>query len=55
MTLGAITADIITIGSTSLTMAGEVVTFITSNPLVLAFTLFGFVGLGIGVVRRLIG
>lgn len=55
MTMGAILSDVTLIGSTALTMAGEAVTFITSNPLVLCFSLFGFVGLGIGIVRRLIG
>lgn len=55
MTMGAILADIELIGTTALTMAGSAVEFITSNPLVLAFSLFGFVGLGIGIVRRLIG
>lgn len=55
MTMGAILADVALIGTTALTMGGEVVSFITSNELVLCFALFSFVGLGIGVVRRLIG
>lgn len=33
---------------------GQMVTFITANPLVLAFTLVSFVGLGIGGLMRLI-
>lgn len=34
--------------------AGAVVTFIISNPLVLMFVVLGLVGIGVGLIRRLI-
>lgn len=55
MTMGAIITDVGTLATGTLSMAGEVVTFITSNPLVLCFSLIGFVGIGVGLVKRFIG
>lgn len=52
MTMSAIIADITTLVSGSIGWAGSFVTFITSNPLVLLFTITGFVGLGIGLIKR---
>lgn len=38
---------------TVMDMVGTVVTTITGNPLLLLFAISGFVGIGIGIVKRL--
>ena len=38
----------------ALQWVGQVVTTITSNPLLLLFALLGLVGLGVGLVRRIL-
>lgn len=43
-----------TIVTNAITWMGDFAGFITDNPLVLAFVLVGFVGLGVGLLRRLI-
>lgn len=43
--------DIVTEG---LSWVGEVVNTITGSPYILVFTLVSFVGLGVGLVRRMI-
>lgn len=52
MTMGAIITDITALVTGSVAWAGSFVTFITSNPLVLLFTITSFVGLGIGLIKR---
>lgn len=54
MTMSAILADISALVTGSVTWMTEIVGFITDNPLVLLFTLVGFVGIGIGLIHRLI-
>lgn len=59
MTTGAITALVSSMGefvSGATSWMGDIVTFITSNPLVFVFVAgLPVVGLGIGLIRRLIG
>lgn len=55
MTMGGIIADVQTLATGTLSMASSVVTFICENPLVLAFCLIGFCGIGVGLVKRFIG
>lgn len=38
----------------SLSWVSETVTTMTSNPLILCFVLVAFVGLGVGLIRRMI-
>lgn len=40
--------------SEALTWVGDVATTITSTPLILLFVLVAFVGLGVGLIRRMI-
>lgn len=53
MTMGAIITDIGTLVTGSLSWAGSVVQFIGSNPLIELFVITSFVGLGVGLVTRL--
>lgn len=54
MTMSELMTAIGTIVTNAITWMGNFVTFITSNPLVLAFVIVSFVGLGIGLLMRLI-
>lgn len=49
--LGTVT-DIVT---AAIGWIGQYVTLITNNPLLLMFVVVGFIGLGIGLIRRIIG
>ncbi len=53
-TMATILTDIGLIVTEALSWAGEVVTFVVSNPLVLLFVGLPVVGLGIGFVTRLV-
>lgn len=53
--MSAILTDIGSIVTSSVSWMTTVVNFITDSPLVLLFVLIGFVGIGIGLLRRLIG
>lgn len=46
--------DIGTIVSNAITWIGEFVSCITGNPLLLMFVVVAFVGLGVGLIRRII-
>lgn len=54
VTLATILADVSSVVTQALTWAGSVVTFIQDNPIVMIFVLVPLVGLGIGMVRRMI-
>ena len=54
VTLASILTDIGSIVTQALVWAGSVVTFIQSNPIVMVFVLIPLVGLGIGMVKRMI-
>ena len=53
-TLAAILADAGSIVTSSVTWIGSFVGAITSNPLIEAFVIVSFVGLGIGLIQRLV-
>lgn len=53
-TLAAILADVSSIVTSALSWATSVVTFIVSNPLIMLFIVVSLVGLGIGMVKRMI-
>lgn len=55
MTMSAILTDIGSVVTSSMTWAGEVVTFIGSHPLVELGVILGFVGLGVGLLSRIFG
>lgn len=52
--MSAILADVTSLVTSAITWAGQFVTFITANPLVELFVITSFVGLGCGLVMRLI-
>lgn len=54
MTLSTILSDVSSVVTQALTWAGSVVTFIQSNPIVMIFVLVPLIGLGIGMVKRMI-
>lgn len=43
-----------TVVTESIKWVGQFTTAITGNPLLLAFVVVGFVGLGVGLIRRMI-
>lgn len=53
-TLAAILADAGSIVTSSVTWIGSFVGAITSNPLIEAFVIVSFVGLGVGLIQRLV-
>lgn len=53
-TLSAILADTGSMVSSSVTWVGSFVGAITSNPLIEAFAIVSFVGLGVGLIQRLV-
>lgn len=53
-TMSAILTDIGTVVTSAIGWMGSFVNFITSNPLILLFIVVAFVGLAIGLIRRLI-
>lgn len=54
-TMAAILTALTSIVTSIISMMGQIVTFITSNDLVLMFTLVGFCGIGVGLLRRVLG
>lgn len=52
-TLAAIIGDIGKIVTGSVSWVGSFVGAITDNPLILMFVIVGFVGLGVGLIKRL--
>lgn len=53
-TLAAILADAGSMVTSSVTWIGSFVGAITSNPLIEAFVIVSFVGLGVGLIQRLV-
>lgn len=53
-TLATILSAASEIVSEALTWVGDVASTITSTPLILLFVLVAFVGLGVGLIRRMI-
>lgn len=53
VTLTSLLGDITSIITQGISWIGSVITAITSNPLLLMFVLFGFIGTGIGLVKRI--
>lgn len=53
-TLAAILADAGSMVTSSVTWIGSFIGAITSNPLLEAFVIVSFVGLGIGLIQRLV-
>lgn len=53
MTMADILSSITSIVTSAITWLGQVVTAVTSQPILLLFVVFGFVGTGIGIFRRL--
>lgn len=53
-TLAAILADAGSMVTSSVTWVGSFVGAITSNPLIEAFVIVSFVGLGVGLIQRLV-
>lgn len=54
MTISTILASVTELVTTAISWVGSFVGAITSNPLILMFVIVAFVGLGIGLVKRLI-
>lgn len=52
--LAAILADAGSMVTSSVTWIGSFIDAITSNPLIEAFVIVSFVGLGIGLIQRLV-
>lgn len=54
VTIASIVGDISTIVTSSVSWVGSFVGAITANPLILMFVIIGFVGLGVGLIKRLV-
>lgn len=53
-TITQITSDVTTIVTAAITWVQSFANAITANPLILMFVIIAFVGLGVGLIRRLI-
>ena len=54
VTISTILTNIAAVVTQAMTWAGSVVTFIGDNPLIMVFVSIPLVGLGIGMVKRMI-
>lgn len=54
MTMQEIMTSVGTIVTSSIEWIGDYVSVITGNPLILAFVVVSFVGLGVGLIKRMI-
>lgn len=54
-TVSGLVGEVSTIVTGAVGWIGDYVGAITSNPLILMFVIVAFVGLGVGLIRRLIG
>jgi hypothetical protein len=52
--MSAIIADVNSLVTAAIGWVGDYVDAITGNPLILMFVIVAFVGLGVGLIRRLI-
>lgn len=53
-TVSTVLTDVGTVVTQAMQWAGSVVTFISENPLIMVFVALPLVGLGIGLIRRMI-
>ena len=53
-TIASILTSISAVVTQAVTWAGDIVTFVVSNPLIMVFVAIPLVGLGIGMVKRMI-
>lgn len=53
MSMADILSSITSIVTSAITWLGQVVNAVTSQPILLLFVVFGFIGTGIGIFRRL--
>ena len=51
--IAAVASDIGTLVTSSVSWIGSFIGAITSNPLILMFVIFGFIGTGVGLLKRL--
>ena len=54
MSVDGILAPVTSVVTAAVKWATQYITLVTGNPLLLLFVLMSFVGLGIGIIRRLI-
>lgn len=54
MEMSALLSNVTAFVTEAIKWIGQFVTVITSNPLLLAFVIVAFVGLGVGLIKRLI-
>lgn len=55
VTLASILTSVGSVVSSAVDWMGDIVTFVTSNPLVLLFVTISLVGLGVGLLSRVLG
>lgn len=53
-TVSSILTEVTAIVTSAITWIGQFATAITSNPIILMFVVVSFVGLGVGLIRRMI-
>lgn len=54
MTVSSIVSNVTTLVNEAVKWVGSFVGAITSNPLILTFVIVAFVGLGVGLIKRLV-
>lgn len=54
VTVATIIANVTTIVTEAIKWVGQFVTVISANPLLLMFVIMGFVGLGVGLIKRIV-
>lgn len=54
VTIASILGDVTTLVTSAVSWVGSFVGAITSNPLILLFVIVAFVGLGVGLIKRLV-
>lgn len=54
MTVSTIVSNVSTLVTEAVKWVGSFIDVITSNPLILTFVLVSFVGLGVGLIKRLV-
>lgn len=53
-TVSSVLTDVGTVVTQAMTWAGNVVSFIAANPLIMVFVSLPLVGLGVGLIKRMI-
>lgn len=54
MTVSTIVTNVTTLVTEAVKWVGSFIEVITSNPLILTFVIVSFVGLGVGLIKRLV-